>query len=113
MSHLGSLLLLVGAMGLAPATDSARPSSADNKDGTFVLISQRSAGFIPASSKAIDFYKFTVTKDGDWEFIPLNGEAKKGTLGVDDFNQWLENIEDGGLYEVESDPELGARDEPY
>src|SRR4051794_26884965 len=114
MFRLGSLLLFVGSMGFVPVTESASPHYVNNNDEAFVIAVERSAGFTnPAQAKAIDHYRFTVAKNGNWEFKPQNAEARKGKLGADDFNRWVKDIEDGGLYEVESNPELGALDEPY
>jgi hypothetical protein len=114
MNRLGALLLLVGSMGFLPVTESARPHYVTNNDDAFVIAVERSAGFTnPARAKAIDHYSFTVANDGNWEFKPQKGEAKKGTLRADDFNKWIKDIEDGGLYRVKSNPELGALDEPY
>lgn len=114
MFRIESLLLLVGLMGFAPVTESAGSHYVNNNDDAFVIAVERSAGFTnPARAKAIDHYRFTVARNGDWEFKPQNGEAKNGKLRADDLNRWVKDIEDGGLYEVESDPELGALDEPY
>ena len=104
MTRLGSILLLVASLGFAAM-------SHDN-DG-FIIAIDRSNGFTPRQTKAIEYYRFTVAPDGDWEFKPYNGEATKGTLSAEDLEQWVEAIEEAGLYDVESDPELGARDEGF
>lgn len=104
MLHLGSLLLLVGSMGFVPVT-------ANNNDA-FVIDVFRSGGNGP-QTKAIDHYSFTVAKNGNWEFRPPKHEGKAGKLGADELNRWIKEMEDGGLYEVESNPHLGALDEPY
>lgn len=106
------LLLLLGSMGFVAVAESAGPHYVTNKNDAFVIAVDRSAGF-RAEAEAIDYYRFTVAGNGDWEFTPLKGEAKKGKLGADDLDKWVRDIEDGGLYTVESNPELGSRDEAY
>ena len=81
-------------------------------DDTFVIAIARSSGFVTPDGP-ITHYRFTVAKDGSWEFKPQEGESKKGKLSADDLNQWVKAIEDGGLYKVKSDPLLGARDAPF
>ena len=90
----------------------ARPHYVMNGDDAFVIAIQRGAGFI-FRAKAIDYYRFTVAENGNWEFTPLKGGAKTGKLGADDLEKWVKDIEDGGLYTVDSNPDLGALDEPY
>ena len=81
-------------------------------DDAFVIVIASSGGFV-APDGPITHYRFTVAKDGSWEFKPQEGESKKGKLSADDLNQWVKAIEDGGLYKVKSDPLLGARDAPF
>ena len=121
MVNLGSLLLLVGSI-IVPITQPARPLCAMNIDNPVLIqrpmyidlafVIHRSAGLkIPA--KAFDYYEFTVRKNGNWEFTAPNCKTKRGKLDADDLDEWVKDIEDGGLYEVESNPELGALDEAY
>lgn len=114
MICLGSLLLFVGSMGFGPVPEPARSHSLSDKNDAFVIAVDRSAGLTPRQTKATDYYSFTVDRNGDWEFRPqFQGDAVKGKLSADDLDQWVEDIENGGLDQVESDPDLGARDEPY
>jgi hypothetical protein len=114
MIRLGSLLVLMASMGFVAVTDPAYAADAKKKDDAFVINIERGAGFTnPELTKPIDHYRFTVAKDGSWEFKPQKGESKKGKLGADDLNKWLKVIEDGGLDKVKSNPRLGATDEPY
>jgi len=110
MFRLGSLLLLMGSMGFV--TEPARPHYVMNKNDAFVIAVDRSAGF-KGHAEPIDYYRFTVDAKGNWEFKPLKGEARMGKLGAEDLDKWVRDIEDGGLYTVESNPDLGARDESY
>jgi len=109
MIRLGSLLVLMASIGFVSVTDAAYTD-----DLGIVIAIDRSAGFRnPELTKPMDYYRFTVVKDGIWELEPLKGESRKGKLSAEDLDEWLEAIEDGGLDEVESDPMLGAADEPY
>jgi hypothetical protein len=54
------------------------------------------------------FDRFTVAKDGSWEFKPPSGESKKGKLSANDLDKWVKEIEDGGLYTVKSGPHRGS-----
>ena len=104
MIRLAPLLMFMASIGLVSVT-----SAAD-----IVIAIDRSAGFTNSElTKPMDHYRFTVVKDGSWELKPLKGESRKGTLGAEDLDKWLEAIEEGGLDTVESDPMLGALDEPY
>ena len=108
MRRSGSLLLLLGLL------FAAQPRYARSIRADFVLVVGRSAGFInPEKAKPFDAYRFTVRKKGDWDFLPLKGEAKKGRLSAEALSDWIADMEDAGLDVVESDSELGARDEPY
>lgn len=112
MLRLGSLLLLVGSIGLFPVTASAHHHDAKNED--LVIAVDRNPGFVSADSvKTMDLYRFTIARNGDWEFKPSKGEAKKGKLAADDLTKWVQDVEEAGLYGVPSNPELGARDEPF
>jgi hypothetical protein len=82
-------------------------------DDAFVIAIERSAGFDVAPYGPIAHYRFTVARDGSWQFKPQEGESRKGKLSADDLEQWVKTIEDGGLYKVKSDPLLGARDAPF
>jgi hypothetical protein len=101
MFRLGSLLLLLGSM-FVPMT---------SKNDAFVIAVDRSAGM--RGGKAIDHYRFKVDEKGNWEFTPLKGEARMGKLGADELDKWIRDIEDGGLYTVRSNPDLGALDESF
>ena len=81
-------------------------------DDAFVIVIARSGGFV-APDGPITHYRFTVAKDGSWEFKPQEGESRKGKLSADDLEQWVKTIEDGGLYKVKSDPLLGAKDAAF
>ncbi|HUP62636.1 MAG TPA: hypothetical protein VNA69_19700 [Thermoanaerobaculia bacterium] len=108
MIRLGSLLVLMASIGFVSVTDAVYAD-----DVGIVIAIHRSAGFRdPELTKPMDYYQFTVVKDGNWELKPLKGESRKGKLDAEDLDEWLEAIEDG-LDEVESDPMLGALDEPY
>jgi hypothetical protein len=82
-------------------------------DDAYVIAIQRSNGFDVAPCKPTSHYRFTVARDGSWEFMPLKGESKKGKLNAADLNKWVKEIENGGLYKVKSDPLLGAKDAPF
>jgi hypothetical protein len=60
-----------------------------------------------------NFDRFTVAKDGSWEFKPQGGASKKGKLSAEVLNKWVKEIEDAGLYRVKSDPLLGDTAESY
>jgi hypothetical protein len=92
--------------GLALAADKTEA------DDALVIAIERSAGFV-APDGPITHYRFTVAKDGSWEFKPQDGESKKGKLSADDLNQWVKAIEDGGLSKVKSDPLLPAKDADF
>ena len=121
MVHLGSLMLLVGSI-IVPVREPARPLCTMHIDDPVLIqrpmyidlafVIQRSAGF-KAHAKAFDSYEFTVRKNGNWEFTAPNCRTKRGKLDAHDLDEWVKDIEDGGLYEVESNPELGALDEAY
>jgi hypothetical protein len=114
MIRLGSLLVFVASMGFVSVTDSAYADDVKKKDDAFVFAIERGAGFTdPQQYKPIDHYRFTVAKDGSWEFKPQKRGFKKGKLGADDLNKWVKDIEDGGFDKVKSNPRLGAADEPY
>jgi len=114
MIRLGSLLVLMASIGFVSVTEVPNADDVKTKDDGIVIAIDRSAGFTnPELTKPIDHYRFTVIKDGSWEFKPQKGESKKGKLGAEDLNKWLKAIEDGGLDKVESNPMLGALDEPY
>jgi hypothetical protein len=94
----------------------AAPAQAEDKakaDDAFVIAIDRSAGSDVAPDGPISHYRFTVAKDGSWEFKPREGKSKKGKLSADDLNQWVKTIEDGGLHKVKSDPLLPAKDADF
>lgn len=114
MIRLRSLLALMASIGFVSVTDAVYADDVKKNDDGIVIAIDRSAGNKdPELTKPIDYYRFTVVKDGSWEFKPLKGESKKGKLGAEDLNKWLEAIEDGGLDTVKSNPSLGALDESY
>lgn len=103
-----SLLVFIASISFISITDAAYPDDMRN-----VIAIDRSAGFTnPERAKPMDHYRFTVGEDGRWELDPVKGESRKGTLDAEDLDKWLEAIEDG-LDEVESNPMLGALDEPF
>jgi len=109
MTRLVALLVFLASIGFVSAAQAA-----DTDDANLVIAIDRSAGFTSAErARPIDHYRFTVVKDGGWVFKPVKGESRKGKLGAEDLKRWLEAIEDGGLYTVESNLMLGALDEPY
>ena len=113
MIRLGSLLVFVASMGFVSVTDSAYADDV-KKDDAFVIAIERGAGLTaPNRTRPIDHYRFTVAKDGSWDFKPQRGESKKGKLGADDLSKWVKDIEDGELGKIKSNPRLGAADEPY
>jgi hypothetical protein len=77
-------------------------------DDAMVLAFERSYG-----GDGADVDKFTVAKDGRWKFTPQSGEGKTGKLSVADLNQWVKDIENGGLHKVKSNPNLGGTDESF
>ncbi len=114
MIRLGSLLVLIASIGFVSVTDAAYADDVKKNDDGIVMAIDRSAGNKdPDFTEPIDYYRFTVVKDGSWQFKPLKGESRKGKLGAEDLNKWLEAIEDGGLHTVKSNPSLGALDESY
>jgi len=109
MTRLVALLVFLASIGFVSAM-----YAADTDDANLVIAIDRSAGFTSAErARPIDHYRFTVVKDGGWLFKPVKGEWRKGKLGAEDLKRWLEAIEDGGLYTVESNLMLGALDDPY
>jgi hypothetical protein len=92
----------------APAPVADKPKV----DDAFVIALDRSGGFV-APDSPITHYRFTMAKDGSWEFKPQAGEPKRGKISIEDLNKWVKQIEDGGLYTVKSNPELGANDSPF
>ncbi len=114
MIRLGSLLVFLASIGFVSVAETPHADDVKQHDEGIVIAIDRSAGFTSAEHiQPIDHYRFTIVQDGHWEFKPVKGEAKKGRLDADDLHQWVKDIEDGGLSEVESDPMLGALDEPY
>jgi hypothetical protein len=114
MIRLGSLLLFMASIGFVSVTEALYADDVMKNDLRIVIAIDRSAGFKnPEVTTPMDHYRFTVLKDGSWEFKPLKGESRNGELGAEDLDQWVKDIEDGGLYRVESNPELGALDESY
>jgi hypothetical protein len=114
MIRLGSLLVFVASIGFVSVTEAPYADDAMKNDECIVIAIYRSAGFTSAErTQPIHHYRFTVVNDGSWELTPLKGEAQKGKLGADDLEKWVKDIEDGGLSKVESNPMLGALDEPY
>lgn len=115
MIRLGLLLVLMASMGLVCITGSAGATGGKKGDAGIVIAIERGAGLAPPElTKPIDRYRFTVAKDGGWEFIPAQKSGiKKGKLGADEVKTWVKDIEDGGLYKVKSNPALGAADESY
>ena len=112
MTRLASLLLFMATIGFALYADEVMED-----DPRIVIDIYRSGGFKnPDRIQPMEFYRFTVLKEGSrelsWKLEPLKGESRKGTLSAKELDQWLANTE-GRFYEVLSDPELGALDEPY
>lgn len=111
MIRLGSLLVLMASIGFVSVTEALY--AGDVKRDETVLAIYRSAGMKhPDRMKPMDSYEFTIAADGDWQFKPRKGHPGAGTLDAEDFDQWLEAIEDG-LETVASDPTLGALDESF
>lgn len=73
-----------------------------NADDAFVIAVER---FYCCDHSYFD--RFTVAEDGSWEFKPPSGESRKGKLGANDLDEWVKEIEDGGLYTVKSGPHRG------
>ena len=111
MIRLASLLLFMASIALYA-------DDVMENDPRIVIDVHRSAGFKnPERIQPMEHYQFTVLKDSSrefsWELDPLKGESRKGTLSAEELDDWLRDIVEDGLYEVQSNPELGARDEPY
>lgn len=115
MIRLASLLTLMISMGSVRVTGSAQAGDEKKNDDGLVIAIERGAGLTPPDrTRPIDHYRFSVAKDGSWEFKPTQkGETKKGKLGADDVNKWVKDIEAGGLHKLKSNPRLGAADESY
>ena len=111
----GSLLVLMASVGFLPVTDAAYADRVRDSDYAFVIAIDRSAGLTsPKQTRPMDHYRFTVARNGFWELEPhFKGDAKKGRLDAEELDEWIEDIERGGLDTVESNPDLGAADEPY
>jgi hypothetical protein len=82
-------------------------------DDSLVIAVVRSDGGEVAPTGPTTHYRFTVAKDGSWEFVPQKGTPKKGKLSADDLSKWVKEIEDGGLYKVKSDPYRPATDASF
>jgi hypothetical protein len=109
-----AILSALPALSAAGETCLERRTSSSHSDAAFVMVVVRSAGNTPAQMAATDYYRFTVARNGRWEFTPqFRGEPRNGKLGADEIDRWMKALKDGGLCLVESDPELGAADEPY
>jgi hypothetical protein len=113
MIRFGLLLVLAGSPGLVAVTKAASGGGPKRADDAFVLALQRGGGFVNPDKEPLAHYRFTVARDGSWEFRPLKGEARKGKLRADDLNKWLKEIKAGGLDKLKSNPSLGAADEPF
>jgi hypothetical protein len=111
MIRVGLLLVLAGATGFSMLPGVA--AAGEPKKADAVLAVERGGGFVNPDVSPFAHYWFTVAKDGAWEFKPLKGPSRKGKLGADDITKWLKAIHDAGFQKLESNPALGAADEPY
>ena len=87
---------------------SALAADKPKADDAFVIAIVRFSGGDGGS-----FDRFTVAKDGSWEFKPQGGTSKKGKLSAEDLKKWFKEIEDAGLDTVKSDPQRGANDASF
>src|SRR5262245_55357761 len=101
MIRVGVLLVLVGSMGFL-SHPSVASAEVPKKAPAAVLAIQRGGGFVDPARSPLAYYWFTVAKNGAWEFKPLKGETKKGTLAPDDVNRWAKEIKDGGFDRLKS-----------
>jgi len=84
---------------VAPALAADKPKG----DDAFVVAIER---FYCCDHSYFD--RFTVAKDGSWEFRPPSGQPRKGKLSANDLDKWVKEIEDGGPYTVKSGPHRGS-----
>jgi hypothetical protein len=108
----------MGSVGLVPII-AGRANGADlKKADAYALEIVRGGGLIPpgAPNAELSHWRFTVAKDGSWEFrfgVFGKGGVKKGKLSADELRRWIKDIEDGGFHKLVSNPRLGGADDSY
>jgi hypothetical protein len=107
------LLVLAGSTGAIAGAKAAPTVAAPPADDAFVITIERSGGFVDPDANPFALYRFTVTKSGGWELKPARGETRKGKLRTGELAKWLKEIKDGGYGKLNSNPSLGAADEPF
>ncbi|MBY0230019.1 MAG: hypothetical protein K2W96_12115 [Gemmataceae bacterium] len=78
-----------------------------------VIVLHRFAGGLVDPAKPFANFEFTLAKDGAWEMKGAMGKTRKGKLKPDEAAKWVKEIQGGGFAKLESNPALGAADEPY
>jgi hypothetical protein len=92
---------------------SGEPNKPNRSDNAFAIAVERSGGMV-LSNDPFRAYRFTMTRDGSWEFTSrMKGEHKEGKVGADLVDQWIAEVKEGGFDRLKSNPKLGQTDGPY
>lgn len=111
-------MIAVGSVAFLLIGDRVNVAGEKKADDAIALEIVRGGGLPPpdAPNAELAHWRFTVAKDGSWEFrfgASGKGGVKKGKLGADELQRWIRDIEDGGFHKLKSNPRLGGADESF
>ena len=79
-----------------------------------VIEVERLPGFVPPQTFQLRHYRFTLSTNGVWKYIPEQANLGKiGTLSAAQVNDWVQGLEKTGYRQIDPSKKLGETDQEY